>query len=1111
MAVSGENFSLDPIVREAIDTFNICLDWERQTRKYQLDDLKFVEGDAYNGYQWPGGIRQDRELESKPCLTINKTRQHCLQIINDIKQNRPGIKVRATGGGASYQSAQIINALIKHIEYRSNAPVAYDKAADFQVKTGYGALRVVTEYVDNETDDQEILIEMVRDPLTVYIDPDAREADKKDARFGFVCDLCPKDLFEKKYPQYKDIGGERSVLGQNPGWLDEHHIMVAEYYKKESKKDTLYTIVGENGQVSRIKKSILKRDARYTEEQFEQLDNDDRVRKREIDEISIKWFLIVGEKIVDEKDIPGKYIPLVPVIGEETIIDGTMDRKGHVRALLDPQRMYNWWSPLALDTPLPTPDGWTTMAYVKPGDMLLDEKGKPVEVAGVSPIFINRKCYEVKFNDGTSIIADEGHLWTVEERGKRTSQTWDWNRKTIPTKELTPDKHFIWATMALDLPEIRLPIDPYFLGAWLGDGTAVRAEIISGNIDAEEMRGNLIERGLNVNEPYKNADGCSVRLTIPGMFEILKNNNLINNKHIPPEYLRASYEQRMELLRGMMDTDGSFIVSNHKCSYTTVSPAIAQGFHELVRSLGFKVNYCIREGKRRKFPNGKEYNCQQSYQFSFTASPTKRVFALSRKYKEQCKSRETHMRRTRRHKIVSVNEVSSVPVKCVGINSKSHLFLAGDGMIPTHNSYSVEAGASQGKTPYIAPVESVEGYENYWSTANRIDHAWLPYKSRAQDGTELPMPQKTQPAVAAPVALTGMQIASQEFGFVSGQYEAQMGQQGNERTGDALNERRISGDNATAHYRNNLGVAIGQVGRIILDWIPFIYDTQRVMQIISLDEQPLELIIDPSMKEAYQQRKNEEGIVVSHAINPKFGRYEVQADIGPGYATQREAAFEAYKLILTQSPQLTAFLGDILFRAADFPHAEEAAQRLRRLVPAYALGEGPSPEVSQLQNQVQQLTKLLAETMEDLSKREIQLKGKEQMRDIDVYRAFSDRLKILLDTKLKAADTMIKMAQAERKEGENKENRNSSNDSSNVSANVSITADDVAAALRDLMPDIMGMEIRPIAEENAQLRELRQPELPFQPQLNDMEGIKRDYAGRPFGRDFSNSKAFRPL
>lgn len=1099
----GSSSTLDPIIREAMDRFDLCRDWEAQTRKYQLDDLKFVEGDAYNGYQWPGGIRQDRELESKPCLTINKTRQHCLQIINDIKKNRPGIKVRATGGGATYQSAQILGALIKHIEYRSNAPAAYDKATDFEVKSGYGLIRVKTEYCDNETDEQEILIEGVNDPLTGYLDLDAREPDKTDSRFGFIVDLCPRDLFNKKYPKYKDLASSNSILGVNPGWLDEHHVMVMEYFRRIEEKDVLYTIIGEEGKVSRIKKSQLKKAGGFTQEQFDDLDNDDNVRKRNLLDDKIKWYLIVGEKIVDSKDWPGKYVPLVPVVGEETIIDGVMDRKGHVRALLDPQRMYNWWSPLALDTLLPTPAGWTTMNSVKAGDWLLNEHGKPVQVAGVSPTFINRKCYKVSFNDGTSIIADEDHLWTVEERGTRGAQSWNWSRKTIPTKDLTPDKHFIYATMALDLPDIVLPIDPYFMGAWLGDGTAVRAEITSGNEDVEEMRGNLLEKGLDVNEPYKNADGCSYRLTVNNMFNVLKSNNLIDNKHIPAVYLRASYEQRMELLRGMMDTDGSFIVSNHKCSYTTVNPAIAEGFHELVRSLGFKVNYCMRAGQRRKFPNGKEYDCQRSYQFSFTAPPTKRVFSLSRKYKEQGKTRETHMRRTRRHKILSVVEVSSVPVKCVGINSKSHLFLAGEGMIPTHNSFAVEAGASQGHTPWLVPVESVEGYEKYYDSQNRVNHAWMPWKSKAQDGSPLEKPEKIQPAVAAPVALSGMQIASQEFGFVSGQYEATMGQPGNERTGAALGERKITGENATFHYVNGLAVAIGGVGKIILDLIPKIYDTQRIMQIIALDDQPMELIIDPKMKEAYQQKKDQEGKVVSHAINPSVGKYEVQADVGPAYSTQREEAFEAYKLILTQSPQLTQFLGDILFRAADFPHSEEAAQRLRRLVPSYALGEGPSPSEQQLQTQVTQLTKLLSETMSDLSKRELQLKGKEQQRDIDVYKAFSERLRILLDTKIKAAQAILQ-AQPKDEEGKPK---------ANADIDVSVTSDEVSAALSDLMPDVMGMEIKPISDENAQNREIRQPQDQTSqlPTLADPEGLRRDFSGHPYARDLSRSKVFRPV
>jgi hypothetical protein len=268
------------------------------------------------------------------------------------------------------------------------------------------------------------------------------------------------------------------------------------------------------------------------------------------------------------------------------------------------------------------------------------------------------------------------------------------------------------------------------------------------------------------------------------------------------------------------------------------------------------------------------------------------------------------------------------------------------------------------------------------------------------DGTPLPAPSRVEPPVALPVAITGMQLSQNELMSVSGQYADKMGDQSNERSAKAITERQRQGDNATYHFIDNLAIAIRHVGRCLLDLVPKLYDTQRVMQILAEDGASYELIIDPQALQAHAAKVAETGQVVQRILNPNLGEYEVEADVGPDYGTRRQETFNALALILTQAPQLTQIIGDILLASSDFDKAEEAAARLRRMVPPQALGQGPSVSEQQLQAQVANLTKLLQSAMEELAGEKLRMKGKEEQRDIDVYNAITQRLKIFIDPKI---------------------------------------------------------------------------------------------------------------
>lgn len=139
------------IVQEAKKRFKRCQQWEAECRALFVEDLKFAEGDSDNNWQWPSTLYSARLSDTSPCLTINKTRQHNLQIINDAKQNKPGVNVRPNGAGSSFKAAQVFEGIVRHIEYQSGAEHAYDTATEFQVKAGIGYWRVVTEYVTLQT------------------------------------------------------------------------------------------------------------------------------------------------------------------------------------------------------------------------------------------------------------------------------------------------------------------------------------------------------------------------------------------------------------------------------------------------------------------------------------------------------------------------------------------------------------------------------------------------------------------------------------------------------------------------------------------------------------------------------------------------------------------------------------------------------------------------------------------------------------------------------------------------------------------------------------------------------------------------------------------------
>lgn len=975
------------IIREAKDRFKICVNWEATARTNFEYDYKFANGDTHNKYQWDNDVIEQRK--SRPILTINKTAQHNLAVINDSKQNKPGIRIRPVGDEASYDAAQIFQELIYHIEYISNAENIYDSAMTFQVEAGMGYWRIDTDFISDESFDQEIYIKRIKDPRSVYLDPNITEVDGSDANFGFIFDDTPKDLFAAEYPDYALIAAQ-SVLGEtaNDGWITDKNVRVCEYYRRTQKKDKLITWTTQDG------RQVIKRKSKLTEQEKQEYDivtEDDtskrlfQYQERKIVASDIHWYKIAGDRIIDEGPWLGKYIPIIRLPGTETVINGVLDRKGHTRALIDPQRMYNWNSPLSLNTPLPTPSGWTTMGEVKEGDWLLDENGQPILVIGKSQIHYNHKCYRVNFDNDSFIIADSEHLWTVEERGKRKSQTWDWQNKILTTKELEPKKHFIAVTKALDLTDIDLPIHPYMLGVWLGDGSTAVNIITSGLEDYLDLTQIIKSYGYNVGTPRIYSNSTAVSLTIHGLRNELVLADVLNNKHIPFIYLRASREQRELLLRGLMDTDGHFSTNNNQCIFINTNKLIIDGIVELLRTLGIKSKTSLIKGVTKKFPNGNFYTTEDAYRVAFTADPEIQIFNLTRKLEKQSKVRNLHWRRTKRHKIVSITEIQSVPVQCIVVKSETHLFLAGLGMVPTHNSADVEFGALQTKTPWLAPMAAVEGFEGLYDTANTVNRSWLPYNHIDEDGNPIPAPTRPAPPQASPAYVQRMQTSQNEMMMASGQYQAQFGEAENAKSGVAINARARQGDRATYHFVDNQAIAIRFTGKQLIDLIPKVYDTKRVQRITTRDGSIMNITIDPNAPDALQQMETQEQDknrkIKEIVFNPNVGVYDIQSDIGPSYATRRMEAFAALTQMATTNEEIMKIGGDLVFKVADFPEADILAERWRRAIPPAILGEGPDPQTEQAMNmaaeKIQQLSGLVGQQAEELKNRDREFKIKE--------------------------------------------------------------------------------------------------------------------------------------
>ncbi len=594
------------LVETAKKRFQLAVDAESEIRKMALEDLKFRSGE-----QWPDGIKRQRETDGRPCLTINQIPQFIRQVTNEQRQNRPSIQVNPIDDEADPETAEIIQGIIRHIEYDSSADAAYDTAFEAAVTSGFGYWRVNTAYNGPMSFDQDIKILRIRNPFTVYMDPNAKEPDYSDANYGFVMETYSKDEYKAKYPK-SDLAATADWKSIGDDWVQEETVRVVEYFYKETETKTICLLNDQSTVMKDYVPEKLPKGVSIVSERETQID-------------LIKWAKLNGVEVLEETDWAGRWIPIVPVLGQELDIDGKRVLEGIVRNAKEPQQQYN--------------------------------------------------------------------------------------------------------------------------------------------------------------------------------------------------------------------------------------------------------------------------------------------------------------------------------------------FMA---------SASTEAIALSPKAPYVVAEGQIEGREHEWKTANVNNYAVLTYKGISIDGRPAPPPQRNTVEPAIQATTEAMMQASADLKAVTGIYQAALGAQGNETSGKGILARQSQSQGSNYHYVDNLTRALKHTGRIILDLIPKVYDTQRVMRIIGEDGAQSTATIGPS-DPSMSPEEQAEAAGVERIYDITVGQYDVTISTGPSYQTKRQEAVVSMMQLVSAFPQLMAVAGDLLVLHMDWPGAKDIADRLKTVLPPAIQALDDKTRMAQLPPELQQQFAMLTHQNQQLT------------------------------------------------------------------------------------------------------------------------------------------------
>lgn len=329
----------DDLLKEGRDAFERCADAEKDNRRTALDDIRF----AREGVQWPDDITNQRQKEGRPCLTINKLPSFIRQVVNDARQNKPAIKVRPVDSGADVKTADLMSGLIRNIEYTSNADVAYDTGVECAVTGGFGYWRVVADYAYEDAFEMDLGIKRVANPFSVYGDPNSREADSSDWDEAFVTDRLTKEQYEAEYGDKDKVDWDNeswSGLAASE-WLNGEGVLVAEWWSrtKEDAEINLFVDVRTGKPLTLTKEGMADEDIQM----LLQMGALEFRQTRSTKVCKVKQRIMSGAEVLKETDWKGRYIPIVPVYGDEFDIEGKRYFRSLIHNAVDAQRMFNYW------------------------------------------------------------------------------------------------------------------------------------------------------------------------------------------------------------------------------------------------------------------------------------------------------------------------------------------------------------------------------------------------------------------------------------------------------------------------------------------------------------------------------------------------------------------------------------------------------------------------------------------------------------------------------------------------------------------------------------------------------------------------------------------------
>jgi hypothetical protein len=324
------------IIAQCMRHYDLAFTAESSNRIDMVEDLKFAALD-----QWPDEVKKERA--GRPMLTLDHLGQSVRKVIGNIRQNLPSIKFDPVDDGADKETASVLEDLTRQIEQSSNARHAYLNAAKFQVKMGYGVWRVGTVTNQDDMFDQDIVILPVSNPFTVYFDPDAVKPQRDDGKFVIVSTTISKEAYEEEYGKELVTSYDRQSLGESKErWYAPDSVRIAEYYVKRKVKKEL----------TQLSNGVVLESEKITEEDIQgyMAQGITPVKTKKVETEVIDYYKLSAFEVLDKKEWPSPYFPLIPAYGEDENIEGEREYRGIVRAAKDPQRMYNYWNSAAAET-----------------------------------------------------------------------------------------------------------------------------------------------------------------------------------------------------------------------------------------------------------------------------------------------------------------------------------------------------------------------------------------------------------------------------------------------------------------------------------------------------------------------------------------------------------------------------------------------------------------------------------------------------------------------------------------------------------------------------------------------------------------------------------------